>query len=72
MILEVKVKTNSKSQEVLTKGQNKYLVYLKNSPEDNKANLELIKLLKKKFNREIKILRGKTSKNKIIKVEDAH
>jgi len=43
---------------------------LKKSPEDNKANEELTKLLKKYFNeKNVKIIKGLTSRNKIIEVK---
>lgn len=70
MILEVKVHTNSGKREIVRIDNLHYKVYLKNSPEDGKANKELIKLLSKEFKDEVKIIRGKTSKNKRIKIED--
>jgi uncharacterized protein (TIGR00251 family) len=45
-----------------------YKVYLKKPAEDNKANIELLKLLKRYFGAEAKIIKGLTSKNKIIKI----
>ena len=37
-IINVKVKPNSSKQEVESFGDNRYLVYLKSEPENNKAN----------------------------------
>ena len=70
MIIKVKVKPNSKSQKIEKIKENEYEVKLKSKPEDNKANLELIKLMKKHLNKEIKIIKGLKSKNKVLKVEN--
>ena len=43
-------------------------VWLKVKAIDNKANLRLIKVLKKHFKKPIRIKRGLTSRNKIIEV----
>lgn len=72
MILEVKVKPNSSKQELISLGEGKYELYIKSPPENNKANLELIKVMSKHFKKEIKILRGKTSRSKIIEVKDGN
>jgi len=68
MKIKIKVKPGSKKQEIINDGK-KYLVYLKNRAEDGKANLELLKLLKKYFHKDIKIIKGKKSRDKIIKAE---
>ena len=70
MKIEVKVKPNSGKQEIEKLSDSKYLVCLKSQPEHNKSNIELLKLLKKQFKKPVKILRGKTSKNKVVKIED--
>jgi len=74
MIIKVKVKPNSKEQKIVKIGHNDYLVYLKSAPEDNKANIELINLLKNKFNKpanKVKMKSGfKSRKNKLIEIED--
>jgi uncharacterized protein (TIGR00251 family) len=65
MRLSIKVYPNSKKQEIVKIEEDKYKIYLKNKAEDNKANIELLKLLRKEFNKQFKITRGKTSKEKI-------
>lgn len=67
MIINVKAHPNSEKQKIVREGKS-YIVYLKSSPENNKANIELIKLLKKYFNKEVKIKTGFTSRKKIIEV----
>lgn len=69
MILSIKVKPSSSKSEfdALTN-----IAHLKASPEKNKANIELIRLLAKHFkisSSQIKILRGLTSKEKTIEIE---
>lgn len=76
MLLNIKVFPGAKNQEV--KKQESLLgdlwkVYLKSKPEKGKANKELIDFLSEKFKvskSEIVILKGKTSRNKIIKIGD--
>jgi len=68
MKIKVKVKPNSGRQEIVKEGD-KYLVYLKSCPENNKANVELVKLLKKYFSRPVKIKSGLSSRKKIIEIE---
>lgn len=68
MIIVVKARPNSGKQEVKKVFDAEYIVYLKKPAEDNKANIELIKLLKKHFLKDIKIIKGLKSKNKIVGV----
>jgi len=70
MKLKVKVKPSSGKQEIKKISDDEYQIKLKSKPENNKANIELVKLLKKYFKKEVKILKGKTSKNKIIEVKN--
>ncbi len=69
MKIKIKVKPNSAEQKVIKK-ENMYLVYLKSRPENNRANTELLKLLKKYFNRPVKIKSGLSSRKKVIEVEE--
>ena len=71
MKIEVKVKPNSKKQEVVKISKDKYVISLKKPSIDNKANFELIKLLSKELkvsSKSINIIKGLTSRNKIIKI----
>ncbi len=69
MKIKIKVKPNSKEQSI-EKKEDFYIVRLKSSPENNKANLELIKFLKKHFKKDVKIKSGFTSRKKIVELED--
>jgi len=68
MIIEVKVKPGAKKEEIDKVSENKYIIKLKEKPEDNKANLELLRLLKRHFGKEVKLIKGLKSKNKIVRV----
>lgn len=69
MIIKVKVRPNSGRQEIIANEEG-YIVYLKSAPEDNKANMELVKLLKKHFGKAVRTKSGFISKNKIVEVAD--
>ena len=66
MKIKVKVKPGSKKQEII-KGE-VWKISLKERAEKNKANIELINLLKKRFKR-VKIIKGLKSREKILEVE---
>ncbi len=68
MIIYVKVKLNSKKQKMEVVSSKEYIVSLKNLAENNKANLELLKLLGKYFNKKIRIIKGLKNKKKIIEI----
>jgi len=77
MLIKVKVKPNAGEERVerlsddlhSEKGiEGFYFVKLKSSPEGNKANMELIKLLSKSFEARAKIKSGYTSRWKIIEI----
>jgi len=68
MKIEVTIKPNSPKQELIKVSEREYKIHLRKQPIENKANLELIKLLKKHFKKEVKILSGKTSKKKLIEL----
>ena len=69
MILKIKVKPNSEKQEIEKIDEENYKISLKSKPEDNKANIELINLLKKHFGKDIKIIKGLRNRNKIVEVK---
>ena len=67
MKIKIRVVPNSKKQKI-EKLEKEYKVWLKSQAEDGKANVELIKLLKKKFNKQARIINGLRNKNKIVEV----
>ena len=71
MIIHVKVKTKSGKREVESFGDNRYLVYLKEPPENGRANAELINVLSKFLGTphgRIKIKTGFSSDKKMLEV----
>lgn len=68
MIINIKVKSSSGRQEIKKISENEYKIFLKNPSEDNKANIELLKLLRQHFKVNAKIIKGLKSKNKIVRI----
>lgn len=72
LIIQVKVKPNSKHQQIEELTDGSLLVRLKSSPVQGKANQELIKILAKKYQvtkSQITIKSGLFGKNKLIEID---
>ena len=70
MKISVRVKPGVKENKIEKFSDDRYLVYLKERAEDNKANLALIKLLSKYFGTpKIKIKSGLSSRDKVVEIE---
>ena len=71
LIITVKVKTKSGKFNIQydNKSDN-YIAYLKSVPENNKANIELIKELSRLTHKDVSIISGFKSKIKVIRVDD--
>jgi uncharacterized protein len=70
--IKVIVKPNSKKNELFYDEESKqYRINIKAKPENNKANIELIKFLSKRFGK-VKIVSGLTSKKKVIEIEKVY
>ena len=65
MLLNAKVKPNSPKFKI-EKKDNQIIIYCKSPPEQNKANIEIIKELEKLTKQEVRIIKGLTSKKKSI------
>jgi len=73
MKIHVKAKPNSSEQKIVDFGEHRYLVYLKSTPENDKANIELINLLSKYLGvppKSFHITFGRTSDEKTIDIKD--
>ncbi|MHA1756585.1 MAG: DUF167 domain-containing protein [Promethearchaeota archaeon] len=71
-LLKIQVKTNARKQKIINDG-NFLTIWLKSKPIQNKANKELIDILKKVLKipaNKIKIILGLKSKEKIVKIYD--
>jgi uncharacterized protein len=72
MKLFIKIKPNSKQSKIEQLDNKNYIIWIKEPPIENKANLELIKALSKHLKipkSNIKIVKGIKSKNKVIEIE---
>ncbi len=70
MKLKIKVQPNSKKQGIKKLNKKEYEIKIKSEAENNKANIELIKLLSKYFKAKIKIKSGLKSKNKVVEINE--
>jgi len=71
MRIAVKIKSNSKQDIVETAGNNEFVIKVKATATEGRANERLIELLSKHLKipkRNISIIRGLKSKNKIIDI----
>ena len=68
MKINIRVRTNAGEQGVEKISDENYKVSLKSVPENGKANLELVKVLRKFFGRDIKIISGLSSRRKVVEV----
>ncbi|MEM5793210.1 MAG: DUF167 domain-containing protein [Candidatus Aenigmatarchaeota archaeon] len=66
MLIEIKVKPNSSFFKIIK--SDKIVIQCRSKPEGNKANEEIIKELKKLTKREVKIVKGLKTKNKVIEI----
>ncbi|MCF7907169.1 DUF167 family protein [Patescibacteria group bacterium] len=69
MLVKVKVFPNSKQRKILKKQNDSWEIYLKNKPQQNQANQEMLSLLSQHFpGTKVKIKKGGRSQNKIIEI----
>ena len=68
MLIRIKVKPGAKENKVVEK-EGEYIVYVKAAPQRGEANREVEKVLEKFFGKEVRIIKGHKSRNKIVKVE---
>ena len=67
-VISIKVKANSKKQKFEKISDGVYRAVLKSKPVNGRANEELLGLLKKEFGVEGKIIKGKSSRKKIVRL----
>ncbi|MEK6918149.1 MAG: DUF167 family protein [Nanoarchaeota archaeon] len=68
MKLKIKVRPSSGLQEIKKVSEIEYVVYLKNPASDGKANMELLNFLKREFKKNVRIIFGFNSRDKIIEL----
>jgi hypothetical protein len=65
----IRVKTASGEQTIEEFGDHRYLIHLKSRPENNEANIELLKFFSKHIgvpSTKLKIISGASSRDKVI------
>ena len=73
MRLNIKVQANSGRQEIQKSIDGEIQkVFLKKQPKNNEANNELTKFLSKYFGEKVKIVKGFTSKRKLIEIKNGN
>ena len=70
MRITVDVKTDSHEEKVEQIGENAFIEHVKAARKKRKANIAVIKLLKKHFKQRPTIISGHTSTRKIIELDD--
>ncbi len=68
MKISIKIHPNSSREEIKKISDENFEVWIKEKAEKNKANMAVIKLLKKYFKKSVKIKSGFISKNKIVDI----
>jgi len=66
--LTIHIKTNAPCTEILEKTPAFWRIAVAAKPIDGDANRELIKFLEKELGAKVEIIRGKTSRKKLIKI----
>tara|TARA_Y100000310_G_C20680905_1_gene815864 strand:- start:1707 stop:1913 length:207 start_codon:yes stop_codon:yes gene_type:complete len=67
MKVSIRVKSKSGRSEIVEE-RGAYVAYLKSVPDKGKANLELLKIARKFFGKEVRIVSGFTSKDKVLEI----
>jgi uncharacterized protein (TIGR00251 family) len=74
VLIDVDISPNAKKNEIegINKWRKRIIIKIKAQPTEGKANKEIIKFLKKTFNKDIEIVSGLTSSQKTILVVSAN
>ena len=70
LYIKIRVKPNSKKEEVIKKGEDHYVISIKERAERNMANKRIIEILKGMFPKTfVRIISGHQSPSKIVAVD---
>lgn len=69
MKIKIKLHPNSSQEKIRKVGENNYEIWIKEKPVKGKANDKLIKILREYLKRQVKIISGLKSKNKIVELK---
>jgi len=68
MRITITVKTNAREEKIQKIGETAFLVKLKESPKNGRANARLLNLVSRFFQKNARIIHGRTSRHKIIEL----
>ena len=68
MRIKITVKTNAREEKIQKIGETAFLVKLKESPTHGRANARLLNLVSRFFQKNARIIHGRTSRHKIIEL----
>lgn len=68
----IKPKSKENKIEGFDKQRNAYIISIAAKPENNKANIEIIKFLSRLLKKKVRIISGLKSREKIVKIIDYH
>ena len=68
IVKKVQVKPNARKSEILEETEDQLKIAIASPAQDGKANLELIRFLKKERGWKVDIPKGKTSKTKLVRI----
>lgn len=68
--ITIDVKTSSRQEGVEEIGENHYIVRVRAPRKKGKANMSVVKILKRHFGRPVFIISGHTSTRKIVEIEE--
>lgn len=66
--IRVIAKPGSSKNEIIMQNGNEYMVFLKARPREGKANAELVRLLKKYFKKQARIVSGLKGREKTVEI----
>jgi uncharacterized protein (TIGR00251 family) len=70
MRIKIKLHPNSSQEKINKISEDEYEVWIKEKPIDGKANEELVKILKKYFKKQVEIVKGFKSREKIVEISE--
>ena len=70
MKLKIKLHPGNSREKIEKISDDSYEVWIKEKPINGKANYYLEKFLKKHFEKNVKIIKGLKSKNKVVEIEE--
>lgn len=68
-LIKVKVSPDSSEEKIIKKGENEYVIKIKEKAENNKANKKVFKILSLIFpQKRIELMKGSKKRSKIFKI----